>query len=96
MTFHFLVRFEPLPGKADEFRDLLEQIIPLTRGETGCLALHAFESVREPRLFAIHSEWTDEAAFNLHAEMPHTVRFVQAAEKLLSHHIEGLRLNEIA
>src|SRR6202022_3420302 len=92
---HFFVRFEPRPGKAAEFREELLRVLPFTRAEAGCLAIHAFESLRAPVLFAIHSEWVDEAAFELHAQLPHTVRFLSAAEALLTHPIQGLRLRQI-
>ena len=92
---HFLVRFEPLPGKEDAFREAMQQVMEPSRKEAGCIGIRAFESLREPRVFAIHSEWTDEAAFELHARLPHTVEFLKAAEKLLSHPVEGLRTHEI-
>jgi quinol monooxygenase YgiN len=38
----------------------------------------------------------DEAAFELHARLPHTVRFLAAAKELLTHPVEGLRSREIA
>ena len=63
--------------------------------EPGCLAIHAFEWLREPFVFAIHSEWMDEAAFELHAQLPHTVRFLGAAKELLTHPEQGLRSREI-
>ena len=95
MSVHFFVRFEPLAGKAAEFREELLRVVPVTRGENGCLAIRAFESLREPLVFAIHSVWADEAAFDRHAQLPHTVRFVEAAEKLLTHRVQGLRTREI-
>jgi quinol monooxygenase YgiN len=95
LSIHFLVQFEPLPGKEDEFRDELLRVIEPTRAEAGCVAIHAFASIREPRLFAIHSEWTDEAAFDRHAELPHTVSFLRAASDLLTHPVEGLRTQRI-
>jgi len=55
-----------------------------------------FEALHEPAQFAIHSEWVDEAAFEQHVRMPHTLRFVEAAAKLLSHEIQGLRSRQIA
>jgi quinol monooxygenase YgiN len=66
-----------------------------TRAEPGCRSIRIFESVGQGPRFAIHSEWADEAAFNLHAELPHTRGFVAAAERLLGHSIEGLRSKEI-
>jgi quinol monooxygenase YgiN len=77
------------------FREELLRVVEPSRAETGCLAIHVFESLREPFVFAIHSEWVDEAAFELHAQLPHTVRFLAAAEKLLPHPVQGLRSREI-
>jgi len=96
MPFHFLVRFEPRPGASDEFRQELLRVVEASRREPGCVSIRAFESLGEPALFGIHSEWTDEAAFETHAQLPHTVRFVGAAERLLTHGISGLRARQIA
>jgi len=92
---HFIVRFEPQPGKEAEFREELRRVAVPSRAETGCLGLRIFESLHEPAMFAIHSEWADEAAFDLHATLPHTVRFLKAAEKLLTHPVQGLKSREI-
>src|SRR5207253_6351374 len=92
---HVFVRFEPLPGKDTGFREELLRVVEPSLAEIGCVAMHAFESLREPRVFAIHSEWVDEAAFGLHARLPHTVRFLAAAERLLTHPVEGLRTRQI-
>ena len=95
MSMHFIVRFEPQPGKEAEFRQAMLRNVEPSRAEKGCLALRTFESIREPKVFAIYSEWVDEAAFELHARLPHTVRFLEAAEKLLTHPVQGLRTREI-
>jgi quinol monooxygenase YgiN len=95
MSLHFFVGFEPLPGKEQEFREEVLRVVEATRTESGCMAIRLFESIREPSVFAIHSEWTDEAAFELHAELPHTVRFVGVADRLLTHGVEGVRTREI-
>jgi len=79
-----------------QFREELLRVVEPSRAESGCLGIHAFESLREPTVFAIHSEWVDEAAFELHAQLPHTIRFVEAAKELLAHPIEGLRSRQIA
>jgi quinol monooxygenase YgiN len=95
LPVHVFVRFEPSPGKELEFREELLRVVEPTRAEIGCLAIHVFESLRAPFAFAIHSEWVDEAAFELHAQLPHTVRFLGAAAKLLPHPVLGLRTREI-
>jgi quinol monooxygenase YgiN len=96
LSIDFIVRFEPLLGKEKEFRQELLRVVEPTRAEPGCVAIRVLESLREPSVFAIHSEWVDEEAFELHARMPHTVRFLQAAGELLTHAVEGLRSRGIA
>lgn len=91
LSVHFIVRFEPRPGNEMQFRDELLRVVEPTRLERGCVAINVFESLRQPFEFAIHSQWVDEEAFELHARLPHTVRFVEAAQELLRHPIEGLR-----
>jgi quinol monooxygenase YgiN len=79
LSIHVFVRFEPLAGKETEFREELLRVVEPTRTETGCVAMHVFESLREPFTLAIHSEWVDDAAFELHARLPHMTRFLAAA-----------------
>lgn len=95
MAFYFMVRFEPRPGKEAAFREELLRVNAPSRAEAGCLSIDVFESVREPTVFAVHSVWVDEAAFELHAVLPHTVQFLRAAETLLTHPVQGLRLRRI-
>jgi len=95
MSMFFMVRFEPHPGKEEAFREAMLGNLEPTRAEPGCLQIRMFESIREPRTFAIFSEWVDEAAFELHARLPHTLRFLKAAETLLPHPVLGLRTQEI-
>lgn len=95
MPFYFMVRFEPLLGKEAEFREELLRVNEPSRAEPGCLSIEVFESLREPHVFAVYSVWTDEAAFELHAALPHTLRFLAAAEMLLTHPVQGLRLRRI-
>jgi quinol monooxygenase YgiN len=95
LSFHFIVRFQPLPGKEAAFRDELLRVNEPSRAEIGCLSIDVFESLRKPSMFAIHSEWVDEASFELHATLPHTMRFLAAAETLLTHPVQGLRLRHI-
>ena len=89
-----MVRFEPRPGKEAALREELLQVVEASRAEIGCLSLQVFESLREPFVFAIHSEWADEASLNC-TQHCRTVRFLAAAERLLTHAVQGLRLRQI-
>jgi quinol monooxygenase YgiN len=61
------------------------------RAEPGCLAMGVYASVRNPRLFWIHSRWIDEAAFQVHANLPSTQRFMERAERLIDHPFDATR-----
>jgi quinol monooxygenase YgiN len=85
------VRFHARLGKENEVEEALRDVVPPTRGEAGCLNIHAFRSIRDSQVFYIHSRWTGEAAFEAHARLPHTVRFVEKVEPLIDHPVEAQR-----
>jgi quinol monooxygenase YgiN len=95
LSVHVIIRFEPLPGRESAFREELLRVNEPSRAEIGCLRMDVFESLQEPVVFAIHSEWVDEAAFELHATLPHTVQFLAAARGLLARPVQPLRLRKI-
>ena len=71
--------------------EALRNVVAPTRDEVGCLSIQAFRSAGDPRLFYIHSRWVDEAAFDLHAGLPHTVRFIERVEALIDHPLDVTR-----
>ena len=91
MEIFIFTRFHAHPGKADALEDALREVVPASRQEEGCLNIHAFRSIRDSNIFYIHSRWKDEAAFDRHAKLPHTVRFIERAEPLLDHEIQAQR-----
>jgi quinol monooxygenase YgiN len=95
MAFHFIVWFEPAAGSEAAFREALRRVAAPTRAEPGCLGMRVLESVRAPAVFAVHSEWVDEAAFEAHSGLPHTVRFVESAGRLQGRPVRGLRLRPL-
>ena len=60
------------------------------------MSFEVFRSVRDRRLFYIHSQWADEAAFEKHAELRHTVRFLERVDALLDQPREVTRTERIA
>jgi len=50
---------------------------------------------RDPRLFYIHSRWKDETAFEHHAGLPHTIRFVARGEPLIDQPLDVMRAERI-
>ena len=88
-------RFHARPGHEDAVADALLDVVAPSREEPGCLSIHAFRSVRDAGLFYIHSRWKDEAAFEHHAGLPHTVRFVKRMEPLIDHTLDVTRAERI-
>lgn len=84
-------QFQAREGAADELIQAFREMLQAVRAEEGCVAINVFRATRVPGLFYIHSRWKDEDAFNRHAEMPHTVRFVARAQELLTHGLRVIR-----
>jgi len=77
------VRFLARAGEENAVEQAIREVMVPTRAEPGCISIHLFRSVREPRLFYIHSKWADAEVFQKHAELPHTKRFLERVDKLL-------------
>ena len=95
MELFIFARFHARPGSEDAVAAAMLDTVKPTREEPGCLSIHAFRSVRDPRLFYIHSRWTDEAAFDHHAGLPHTVRFIERVTPLIDHAVDVTRSEQI-
>ena len=91
MKLFIFARFHAREGQEDALEALLRAQPELVRAEPGCLEMGIYRSVRDPRLFWIDSRWADEAAFNLHANLPNTDRFVERAEQLIDHPFDVTR-----
>jgi quinol monooxygenase YgiN len=89
-------RFHARPGHESAVEETLRDVVKPSREEAGCLGIQAFRSTRDPRLFYIHSRWADEAAFDHHAGLPHTVRFVERVQALIDHPLEVTRATLIS
>ncbi len=95
MELFVFARFHARPGNESALADTLLAVSAPTQQEPGCLSHEVFRSNRDPQLFYIHSRWKDEAAFDLHIGLPHTVRFVEQVEPLIDHPLEVTRTERI-
>ncbi len=91
-----IARFRALDGQEEAVAAALCEQVQSTRGEPGCLQIGAYASTRDRRLFFIQSRWADEAAFDVHAELPRTKRFVETMESLIDHPFDVARVKAIA
>jgi quinol monooxygenase YgiN len=96
MELFIFARFHARPGQEDAVESALRDTVAPSREEPGCLSIHAFRAERDRRLFYIHSRWKDEAAFEVHAGLPHTVRFIERVAPLIDHPLDVNRTERIA
>jgi quinol monooxygenase YgiN len=96
MELFIFGRFHARAGAESALEAALRDVVGPSRAGAGCLSIEAFRSTRDPRLFYIHSRWTSEAAFELHAGMPHTQRFLERAGPLIDHPLEVTRARPLA
>jgi quinol monooxygenase YgiN len=95
MELFIFARFHSREGKEDTLAQALREEAQASQAEAGCLEHHAYRSTRDPKLFFIHSRWVDEAAFNAHISMPHTLHFVDRIEPLIDHALDVNRTTQL-
>lgn len=95
MELFIFGRFQARPGDERAVEEALRDVIGPSREEAGCLSIQAFRSTRDRRLFYIHSRWVDEAAFDHHATLPHTVRFIERVQALIDHPLDVTRARPV-
>ena len=91
MEVFIFARFRAKAGEEANVEAAIREVAGPTRAEPGCLDYHLFRSTRDPRLFYIHTRFRDEAAFEHHADLPHTVRFLARVESLIDHPLDITR-----
>lgn len=96
MELAIFARFHAREGQEEALAATLQEQVGPVRREPGCLAIAAHRSVRDRRLFWIHSLWIDQAAFDIHAELPRTMRFLQRVEPIIDHPLDITRAQAIA
>jgi quinol monooxygenase YgiN len=95
MELSIFARFHARKGQENAVAAELREVTAASRMEAGCRFIAAYRATREPRLFHIHSRWTDEAAFEAHAGLPHTVRFLDRVQPLIDHPLEVTRVRPL-
>ena len=95
MELFAFLRIHAGEGKAGTLEEALEEVLQASREEPGCLEIHGYRSIRDARLFYIHSKWKDEGAFEGHAKLPHTVKFLKKVEALVDQPLDVTRTERI-
>ncbi len=91
MELFIFARFVAKPGEEANVAAALREVVTRSREEPGCIAIDACASTRDARCFYVHSRWADEADFDRHAELPHTVMFLERVQPLIDHPLDVTR-----
>ncbi|MGH6963017.1 MAG: putative quinol monooxygenase [Phenylobacterium sp.] len=91
MELSIFIRFHAREGQEEGVAAALRDVTGPSRQEAGCVFIAAYRATGDPRLFHIHSRWVDEVAFELHAGLSHTVRFLERVQPLIDHPLEVTR-----
>jgi quinol monooxygenase YgiN len=88
---HIFARFRAREGLEEKVAAAMQEMLPPVRSEPGCMSIEVFRSTRDKRLFCLHSRWIDEAAFDVHATLPHTRHFIETVQALIDHPLDVVR-----
>jgi quinol monooxygenase YgiN len=83
MELFIFARFHALDGQQAAVASAIREVAGPTRVEPGCVGYAACHSDQDPQLFWIYSRWADDAAFETHARLPHTVQFIERMQTLV-------------
>ena len=82
MELDVFARFHAAPGNEERMAQVLRAQVRDVRLEPGCLYIQPCRSKKEPARFFLFSRWADEPAFQVHADLDATNRFIDTMEKL--------------
>jgi quinol monooxygenase YgiN len=97
--FGVIAHIRGLPGKADELRRRLDDLICATRREDGCISCEMIENGCDSTEFTLLEEWSDEEAHDVHFKTERIKNVINSIAALLSDEVNRckhvLRLNSV-
>ncbi len=96
MEMFYFARFHAGEDQADALAEALAEIVRATRADADCLAISVFRSTGDPRVFQVHSHWTNDAAFDRHAQVGHAAPLVARVRELVDQPLDGVRTYRLA
>ena len=88
--FFVFTRVHPKEGQEHLVSAIIREVLSPTRLEAGCLAIDGFAST-QTQVFYINSHWEDEAAFERHLNLPHTLKFLADIKASIDRPLEVTR-----
>jgi quinol monooxygenase YgiN len=72
------------PGKVEELRSILLDIVGQTRKEKGCISYQLLQNKVDPSDFTFVEEWASDSAIDAHFTTPHVQEALSKAASLLA------------
>jgi len=89
--FVIFARFHAIEGQEQALLTELKAAVARVGAQPGSTFVEAYSSVRDPRLYWVHSRWIDEEAFDDYAALPATQAFVERTQRLIDHPFDVTR-----
>ena len=70
------VRWVARHGADERVAEILRRLVPLSRGEPGCLQYDVHRLADEPRVFVLWERYADEPALEAHTAAPYVQELV--------------------
>jgi quinol monooxygenase YgiN len=90
-----VVEFRAAPGRADELRSALLDLVGPTRAEEGCLRYDLHDDLDDPDRLAFYEVWATAEAHAAHDRTDHVLAIVAALPRLTAEPPRVVRLRPI-
>ncbi len=80
MALTILAQITAHPGKENLVRAELEKLVPITRGEEGCIQYDLHIDATNPGFFVFYENWETRELWQTHMNAPHLAASMDATE----------------
>lgn len=80
---HVIETMEAIPGKTEELKKALLEIVPLSREEKGCISYDLFQKQDNPHQFALIMHWKDRKSYDSHNSAIFIQKFMEDFDNVL-------------
>ena len=77
MAFIVIAHYRAQPGREQQVRAALGQMVAPTRAEPGNLAYEVCADPADPAVFALFEKYVDAGGFTAHTETPHFEKYLR-------------------
>jgi quinol monooxygenase YgiN len=90
-----LATFQARPETREELARRLQEMVPLTRTEPGCLRYDLHVDREDDNRFVFVETWADEAAWGVHMDTAHVQALVTDSQRLTINGIQLVKLQPL-